>query len=318
MSLLHHQELLQGSRRQAELVPLLQAAETALRTWEPQWSALLDPALREEAEQRLGSLSELALASWGGYPGAERRRLLLQRRDTALPLEDLDPELEGLEISGNFLFDPAEAEDLRAGILAAVLGAAPGGAAARPSGTGNTGSGNAAPGDLATSNAAAGDGAAGKGEQATGMRQRGEMGAANAIGDLWIRGDRGGQGIVLASLARYLDGREGLVRTVPVRLTARPMTELQLPAQRLPKRLHTVEASLRLDAVGSAGFGISRSRMAERIRQGAVRINWQVVTSPSRELAEGERVQLEGRGELTIERVQATQRGRWRVEMNRR
>jgi photosystem II S4 domain protein len=263
MSLLNEEALLQGSRRREELRPLLVAAEAALRIWEPQWTALLDPALREEAEQRLGALSELELNSWGGHPGAERRRLLLQRRDAAQPLDTLEAGLLGLEISGNFLFDPAEAADLRSGLRAA--GAAEG-----------------------------------------------------EIGDLWLRGDRGGQGVADAALARRLDGQEGLVRTVPVRFLARPIGELQLPAVRLPKRLQTVEASLRLDAVGSAGFGVSRSRMAERIRQGAVRINWQPVTSPSRELAEGERVQLEGRGELTIEAIHPTQRGRFRVEMSRR
>jgi hypothetical protein len=108
------------------------------------------------------------------------------------------------------------------------------------------------------------------------------------------------------------------VRTVDVRFEARAIQELQLPAPRLSKRLQSVEASLRLDAVGSAGFGISRSRMVDRIRQGAVRVNWQVVTSPSRELAVGERVLLEGRGELTIETIDPTQRGRWRVAMLRR
>jgi photosystem II S4 domain protein len=262
MSLLPEDALLQGSRRREELRPLLAAAETALRTWEPQWTALLDPALREEAELRLSGLSELELASWGGHPGAERRRLLLQRRDAAQPLESLEAGLLGLEISGNFLFDPAEAADLRAG-----------------------------------------------------LRSAGAM--EGEIGDLWMRGDRGGQGVVDASLAARLEGQEGVVRTVPVQFSARPIAELQLPALRLPKRLQSVEASLRLDAVGSAGFGLSRSRMAERIRQGAVRINWQVVTSPSRELAEGERVQLEGRGELTIEAIHPTQRGRWRVEMSR-
>jgi photosystem II S4 domain protein len=263
MKLLSEEELLEGSPRREELRPVLAAADAALRTWEPQWTALLDPALREEAEQRLERLSELELASWGGHAGAERRRLLLQRRDAAQPLESLDAGLMGLEISGNFLFDPAEIADLRAGLRAA----------------------GAADGEL---------------------------------GDLWLRGDRGGQGLVEAALAARLDGQEGMVRTVPVHFAARPIAELQLPAQRLPKRLQSVEASLRLDAVGSAGFGLSRSRMAERIRQGAVRVNWQPVTSPSRELAEGERVQLEGRGELTIEAIHPTQRGRWRVEMSRR
>ena len=262
MSLLPRDSLLEGSRRRQALRPLLEAAETALRTWEPQWTPLLEPALREEAQQRLGNLSELVLESWGGHPGAERRRLLLQRSEVAQPRESLDASLLGLEISGNFLFDPAEAADLRAALAAA----------------------GAEEGDL---------------------------------GDLWVRGDRGGQGLLDASLARRLDGGEGLVRSVPVRFEARPIAELQLPALRLPRRLQSVEASLRLDAVASAGFGLSRSRMAERIRQGAVRIDWQVVTSPSREVAVGERVQLEGKGELTLESVQATQRGRWRVELSR-
>ena len=35
--------------------------------------------VREEAEARLGGLSELDLASDGGHPGAERRCLLLGR-----------------------------------------------------------------------------------------------------------------------------------------------------------------------------------------------------------------------------------------------
>ena len=255
--------LLQGSNQRQALLPVLEAAETALRTWEPSWTPLLAAAVREEAEQRLSALSDLHLDSAGGYPGAEHRRLLLQRAEAAQPAESLDAGLGGLEISGNFLFDPIEAADLRQAL--------------RASGA-----------------------------------EDGEL------GDLWCRGDRGGQGIVASSLAERLTGQAGQVRSVAVRFEARPIAELQLPPARLPKRLQSVEASLRLDAVGSAGFGISRSRMADRIRGGAVRVNWQMVTSPSRELTVGERVQLEGRGELTVESVDPTQRGRWRVGLLRR
>ena len=261
--MLSGESLLQGSSRRQELLPILASAEAALRTWEPTWTPLLAAAVREEAEQRFAALSDLNLASSGGYGGAERRRLLLQRSELAQPLETLDAGLHGLEISGNFLFDPAEPADLRQGLGA--LGA---------------------------------DG--------------------GELGDLWIRGDRGGQGIVTADLAQRLDGQVGQVRSVEVRLQARPIAELQLPPVRLERSLTTVEASLRLDAVGSAGFGLSRSRLVERIRRGEVRINWQTVTSPSRELRVGERVQLEGRGELLIQAVEPTQRGRWRVVIKRR
>jgi photosystem II S4 domain protein len=257
------ESLLQGSSRRQELLPLLAAAETALRTWEPTWTPLLAAVLREEAEQRFSALSDLSLASCGGFPGAERRRLLLQRSELAQPMESLEAGLGGLEISGNFLFDPAESGDFRAG--------------------------------LAASGAAEGD-----------------------QGDIWIRGDRGAQAIVTSELAQRLDGLLGRVRSVEVRFEARPIAELQLPAARMERTLTTVEASLRLDAVGSAGFGLSRSRLVERIRRGEVRIDWQPVTSPSRELAPGQRVQLEGRGELLIEAAEPTQRGRWRITLRKR
>ena len=107
------------------------------------------------------------------------------------------------------------------------------------------------------------------------------------------------------------------MRSVEVQLLARPIAALQCPAARQPRRFQSVEASLRLDAVASAGFGISRSRMAELIRQGELQINWTVVTSASREIAAGDRVQWSGRGELLIEEVCLTKRDRWRLQLVR-
>jgi photosystem II S4 domain protein len=254
--------LSEGSPRALDLEPVLAAAEAALRTWQPVWTGFLSAAVREEAEIQLGALSELTLGSDGGYPGSERRQLLLRRPETLPPADDQPPRVMGLELAGNFLFDPAAAVDFRQALIHA------------------------------------------------GARD-------DQIGDLWPRGDRGAQAIVSAELAQALAGTEGLVRTVAVRFEARPVAELALPAPRLQRDLHTVEASQRLDAVASAGFGLSRNRMATLIREGAVRIDWKVVTSPSRELALGERVQLEGRGELRVEGVSATKRGRWRIHMIR-
>jgi RNA-binding protein YlmH len=58
--------------------------------------------------------------------------------------------------------------------------------------------------------------------------------------------------------------------------------------------------------------------MADLIRQGAVRIDWQSVSSPSRELRVGERVQLRDRGELEILAIEPTKRDRLRIAMERR
>jgi photosystem II S4 domain protein len=256
---LPREELLQGSRRPEALLPLIALAEQALRTWEPVWSPFVAADLREELEQRLARLSELSVRSEGGWPQAERRCLLLHRTE----LTGDNPALAGLIVSGNFLFDPAEPDDIRRGLLAI----------------------GAEPGDL---------------------------------GDIWLRGDRGGQLVLRAAAAERLHGRTALVRTVKVQLEQAALADLQLPAGRSPRELSSVEASLRLDAVASAGFGLSRNRMAELIRGGAVRINWQPVSSPSRELACGDRIRLESRGELEILEIQPTKRDRWRLRMIRR
>jgi photosystem II S4 domain protein len=260
--MLPRRDLLQGSRQSAALEPLIALAETVLRTWEARWSPFLAPELREEAEARLAALSELQLSSDGGHPGAERRRLLLQRSDAAA-VEPPQAGLSGLEIAGNFLFDPASPQEFRTALLAAGV-------------------------------------------------------AEGEVGDLWLRGDRGAQAVVSDAAGAALDGREGLVRTVPVRFEARPLAELRPPTTRVPRRLSSVEASCRLDAVASAGFGLSRSRMAALIRQGEVRIDWQPVSSPSRELRVGERVQLRDRGELEVLAIEPTKRERLRISLERR
>lgn len=246
-----------------QLASLKAAAEETLRTWEPRWTPFLDPLVWREAEARLGALSDLHLSGAGGYGGALRRRLLLRRQETVGADTTPPAGLTGLEISGNFLFDPATPTTMREGLLQA--GASPG-----------------------------------------------------EVGDLWLRGDRGAQGVITEALGAWLDGCLGQVGSVEVRFATRPLAELRFPPERAPRVLQTVEASLRLDAVASAGFGLSRTRVAEWIRQGGLRVDWRPVTSPSHLVKPGQSIQLEGRGELEITEVTPTQRGRWRIRLTRR
>jgi photosystem II S4 domain protein len=245
------------------LAALATAAAETLRTWEPRWTPFLDPLVLREAVARLGALSDLHLSSEGGYGGALRRRLLLQRQETVSAEITPPAGLVGLEISGNFLFDPATPADMREG-----------------------------------------------------LHQAGA--SADEVGDLWLRGDRGAQGVMTEALAAWLDGCLGQVRSVEVRFEARPLAELRFPPERAPRALQTVEASLRVDALASAGFGLSRTRLAEWIRQGVLRVDWRPVTVPSHLVKPGQRIQLEGRGELEITEAVPTQRGRWRISMTRR
>lgn len=265
--------LLAGTRHPEAFAAVIRLGNEVLRTWEPRWSGFLSGAEQEEIQARLEPLSELTLHWDGGVPGAERRCLCLTRADQAGAFADHDlasaptgvvgAPLQGVEISGNFLFDPASSADLRA--VLQELGATP-----------------------------------------------------REIGDLWLRGDRGGQAVVCADLARRLEGKEGQLRTVPLLLMARTITDLQPPLGRVPKQLNTVEASLRLDAVASAGFGLPRNRVKELITEGAARINWEPVLQPSATVAVGDRIRLDGKGELRITAIQLTKRDRWRLTMERR
>ena len=78
------------------------------------------------------------------------------------------------------------------------------------------------------------------------------------LGDLWIRGNRGAQALCTSETAAFIHGKAGKIRDIPILIESTQIKQLQLPTQRLPKRIRTVEASTRLDAIASAGFGLSR------------------------------------------------------------
>lgn len=74
---------------------------------------------------------------------------------------------------------------------------------------------------------------------------------------------------------------------------------------------------MRLDAVASAGFGMSRSKMADLINAGDVRVNWKEITQASYVLKPGDLVAIRGKGRLEIGEVAVTKKDRYRVQLTR-
>ncbi|MCS7030920.1 MAG: photosystem II S4 domain protein [Gloeomargarita sp. SKYG116] len=136
------------------------------------------------------------------------------------------------------------------------------------------------------------------------------------IGDILVLGERGAQVIVVPEMADFLCTHLTRVRSVPVTVSRLDWSELKAPEPRT-KQLTTVEASLRLDALASAGFGLSRAKMVEWIKQGEVRVNWQTVTQPSHLLKTGDVVAMRGKGRLVIGDISLTKKDRYRVELTR-
>ena len=74
----------------------------------------------------------------------------------------------------------------------------------------------------------------------------------------------GAQMIVDRHMADWIQQNFVKVAMVPVKVEEIPFDELVLPEKKA-KEIRATVASLRLDAVGAAGFGVSRSKMVSAI-----------------------------------------------------
>ncbi len=136
------------------------------------------------------------------------------------------------------------------------------------------------------------------------------------VGDILVLGERGAQAIVVPEMVEFLEQSLTQVRSVPVKTRRIDWSELKLREPK-KKELTTTEASMRLDAVASAGFGMSRSKMADLINGGDVRVNWKDITQSSHQLKSGDLVAIRGKGRLEIGEVAVTRKERYRVQLTR-
>ena len=135
-------------------------------------------------------------------------------------------------------------------------------------------------------------------------------------GDILVLGERGAQAIVVPELAEFLTLSLTQVRSVPVKTQPIALSELKVREPK-KKEMTTVEASMRLDAVASAGFGMSRSKMTDLIASGDVRVNWKEITQSSHALKTGDLVAIRGKGRLEVGEVAVTKKDRYRVQLTR-
>lgn len=135
-------------------------------------------------------------------------------------------------------------------------------------------------------------------------------------GDVIVLGERGAQAIVVPELADFLEMNLKQVRSVPVKTQRIDISELKVREPK-KKELTTVEASLRLDAIASAGFGMSRSKMVELIDGGDVRVNWKEMTQASSQVKTGDLIAIRSKGRLEVGEIAVTKKDRYRVQLTR-
>ena len=136
------------------------------------------------------------------------------------------------------------------------------------------------------------------------------------VGDIIVLGERGAQVIVVPEMVEFLTSALTQVRSVAVKTQQIEFSELKIRPPK-KKEMTTVEASMRLDAIASAGFGMSRSKMASAITGKDVRVNWKEVTQSSYNVKEGDLIAVRGKGRLEIGEVSVTKKQRYRVNLVR-
>lgn len=278
---------------------IVEKAQAASDQWRVETTAFLDPALAADALMCLERAADVAAFPWGGHARAERVRIITGRPETLG-----EPWEEGGGVGGRdeALGDEEVADDE---------------AAATPP-----------PADSFRALASDADGAV------VFLDVRGNfvfdaadhrdfLGAVlgtgierDRIGDIYVNGERGAAVLCAPEMASFLQSSLESVRSVPVTCVVEPLSSLRLPPARRDA-FSSVEASMRLDAVASAGFRMSRSKMSALVAAGAVRVNWREGCKPKTVVAAGDVISLRGKGRVEVANVSETKKGKFQVELVR-
>lgn len=131
---------------------------------------------------------------------------------------------------------------------------------------------------------------------------------ADDVGDLYPASEGGWHVLVAGERASEAAGRSGeKIGNRQWLMEPIDLERVDAPPESV-KEIRTTVASLRLDAVASAGYAVSRSKMAAEIKAGRVRVNWQVVDQPARAVKAGDVIAIPGRGKVLVEQAGGSSR----------
>lgn len=241
------------------LAKVIDRLELCARTGQPQISDFADPSRQRLASAAAERFPEISYLLSGGYPQAERRRLVVF--PDFLAAEDVDDQITCLAAQGNFNFQKVSHRDYLGSLLALGL-----------------------------------------------KREK--------FGDIVV-GERASYFLVDSQVADYVCRNLTQIHRVPVELAPVQPEEMVLPEGRT-KEIRATVASLRLDTVAAAGFGVSRTRMAADIAAEKVKLNWQTVRNPAHLISVGDILSVRGRGRVEVASSGgATKKGRISVVLVR-
>lgn len=136
------------------------------------------------------------------------------------------------------------------------------------------------------------------------------------IGDILVN-EEGCTIFIIKDVSEYISYNLTKVGRSKVYIENGDLDSLQIESKEYKSKNATV-ASMRLDCIISAGYGISRSRASEFVKGEKVNVNWEKRTDISFVVKEGDTISVRGRGRLVVENVgSVTKKGRIAVVLNR-
>ena len=116
--------------------------------------------------------------------------------------------------------------------------------------------------------------------------------------------------VCLPEMAAYITENFTKAGRIGFKLSHISLDEMPAREEELTIKTNTV-ASLRLDAVVSSAFGISRTKAAEQIAAGRVNLNHQICEKPDKEVGENSLLSIRGMGRAKLlEVVGVSRKGR--------
>ncbi len=123
--------------------------------------------------------------------------------------------------------------------------------------------------------------------------------------------------LVDKKMAEYFTVNLMQIGGTTVKTTLDELTSIAAKEERT-KEIKATVASLRIDSIAAAGFGMSRSKAAVEIEAEKVKLNWQSVKNASQAVKEGDVLSMRSRGRLEVVEIRGqTKKGRIGVLLKR-
>jgi RNA-binding protein YlmH len=138
----------------------------------------------------------------------------------------------------------------------------------------------------------------------------------DVLGDI-IFIPEGAQFVADGAMESFILANLQKIGSAPVEVKTISLSELQERTEQV-KIIKATVAALRLDAVAAAGYGVSRSHMADEIKSKNVKVNWQEAKNASQAVNEGDIISFRSRGRVEVAEIRGlTKKGRTSITLKR-